>query len=200
MNRRCDTDSLTPMPSPEERRYSYRIDLNNRVVSVSSQWLSFARENQATQLTEAAVSHHPLDQFIADAETRHIYQLILDKVRQTGCPVTVPFRCDGPSVRRFMELTVIPLANGDIEFESRLIREEKREEVPLFDPAVARSEELVVVCSWCKQVKANGRWVEVEDAVRMLGLFDAARMPRISHGICPQCLEQFHANFGIPKE
>ena len=98
-----------------------------------------------------------------------------------------------------MELTVIPLANGDIEFDSRLIREEERNEIPLFDPDAPRSEELVVVCSWCKRVKVNDHWLEVEDAVKLLGLFNAARMPRISHGICPHCFEQINANLNIPE-
>ena len=34
-------------------------------------------------------------------------------------------------------------------------------------------------------------WVEVEEAVNVLRLFDKPRLPRISHGICAPCSDSF---------
>ena len=46
------------------------------------------------------------------------------------------------------------------------------------------------MCAWCKKADVGG-WVEVEEAVRRLQLFDQARLPRITHGVCPACKETF---------
>jgi hypothetical protein len=39
-------------------------------------------------------------------------------------------------------------------------------------------------------VKAGG-WVEVEEAVRELWLFERTQLPQITHGVCPDCQESF---------
>jgi hypothetical protein len=43
------------------------------------------------------------------------------------------------------------------------------------------------VCSWCRKVKANARWLEVEEAVNALGLLLELALPPTNHGICPDC-------------
>jgi len=41
--------------------------------------------------------------------------------------------------------------------------------------------------SWCKRVYTDAAWLEVEDAVERLGLFESEELPAISHGMCPSC-------------
>lgn len=176
------------MESPSTARiFTYHVDANNRLESVDSEWLLFARENEASHLTAEAVVGQPLFQFVAGEETRLLYQEIIDRVRRTQRTAVIPFRCDSPSVRRFMTLVISPRTNGHLQFTAQLIREEEREPVPLFDPSISRAEEFIVVCSWCRRVEASGCWLEVELAVRRLELFDKTRQPRISHGICAEC-------------
>ena len=177
------------MTTPE-RTFVYRIDAGNRIVSVTPEWESFARENQAPQLTAEAVCGEPLFRFVCDEETRHLYHLIIERVRREQCTLVVPFRCDGPSVRRFMELTVSPCPDRCVQFEGRIVREEGRETVSLLDSSVRRNMEFVLVCGWCKRVQASGEWLEVDEAVRKLSLFGASDLPLISHGICADCLER----------
>ena len=177
------------MTTPE-RTFVYNIDASNRVVSVTPEWESFAQENQASQLTPEAVCGEPLFRFVCDKETRHLYEMIIERVRRDRRTIVVPFRCDGPSVRRFMELTVSLSSDGNVQFEGRIVSEEDRETVSLLAPAVRRNTEFVVVCSWCKRVKTSGEWLEVEEAVRQLSLFHADDLPRISHGMCVDCLER----------
>jgi hypothetical protein len=45
------------------------------------------------------------------------------------------------------------------------------------------------MCGWCKRVAIGDAWMEVEDAVSELRLFERKVLPDISHGICPDCLE-----------
>jgi hypothetical protein len=175
------------MPSlPTLSTYSYAIDAANRITQVSPEWLVFARECGA-RLTEEQVVGRSLLSFISDDATRHIYRVMLERVRATGRPMVVPFRCDGPEVRRFMELAVAPGESGGLRLEGRLLREEIRDPVALFDPEHPRGEGLLTVCSWCKRVRVGQGWLEVEDAVTSLRLFDEPRLPRLTHGICPDC-------------
>ncbi len=178
-----------------DRAFVYCVDADDRIVSVTPEWESFALENDASQLTSESVCGRPLAGFIANRETQHLYEMILEKVRREACTVVVPFRCDGPRIRRFMELTVSPGQNGQVEFEGRIRREEEREVVALFESPGDRDDGYVLVCSWCKRVEVGDEWVEVEEAVTRLDLFGATPLPKITHGMCPDCVGQFHQQF-----
>ncbi len=168
--------------------YTYAIDADDAVVSVGPEWLAFAQENQASSLTEATVVGRSLFDFMSGEETKRLYRLVFDRVRYERENVLIPFRCDGPKVRRFMELQISPGRLGGIEFGGRVVREEARQEVRLFDPSVDRSRESVSVCAWCKHVQVeNGQWLEVEAAVSALSLFESLQLPGITQGVCEAC-------------
>ena len=170
-----------------ERVYTYKVNADDRIDHVSSDWLQFAQENNAPHLNTEAVIGQPIFQFVSNEETRHLYEMILDRVRTRGNEVVVPFRCDSPSVRRFMELEVSPGPHGQVQFQGRILREERRQPMPLLDSSINRDDDFLKVCSWCKRVQAEGEWLEVELAVERLELFNRKRLPQISHGICDDC-------------
>lgn len=182
-------------------RFSYVIDRENRVCEVSDEWLEFATANRADPLGSSDVMGSILWDWIQDDETRQLYECLIEKVRSTGNALTVPFRCDGPKVRRFMELQIRKGPNDKIELISELVREEDRPHQGLLDPASARSGEFLRMCSWCKTVPVSeGDWVEVEAAVRRLDLFDARELPKISHTICPACQTKLLGDVpGVPQ-
>jgi len=173
-----------------EGLFVYRVDAENRIVSVNSDWLSFAQANGAPHLTTAAVVGQPLFRFVTGMETQHLTQLIIDRARQTRRTIAIPFRCDSPSVRRFMELVISSSTNDQVEFAGRTIREERRKGVPLFDASVIRTNDNLIVCSWCKRINLSGNWLEVELAVSQMELFNLTRLPRLTHGICADCAKQ----------
>ena len=49
------------------------------------------------------------------------------------------------------------------------------------------------MCGWCDRFLVDGEWVEVEEAVTRLGLFQLPQMPAIGHGVCPDCTEMLLA-------
>jgi len=89
-----------------ERDFTYRVNADDRIVSVNSDWLSFARENQASHLSVKTVVGRPLSQFVTCKEMQHLYDTIIEKVRRTRRTIVIPFRCDGPTVRRSHSATV----------------------------------------------------------------------------------------------
>ena len=172
------------------RLFQYRVDEDNKIIYVSREWEIFARENQSPHLSPAVVLGKSLFQFLAHDETRHLYQILLQRVRSNQQRVMFPFRCDGPALRRFMELEMSPWPGGQVQFESRMVREEPRDAVLLLDASVGRSEALLTICGWCKRVAVAGQWLEVEVVVRQLGLFQSPHLPKLTHGICNDCHER----------
>lgn len=179
--------------------FEYVINKHDDIVDVSDSWLDFALEND-TKFTRDSVIGKSLWEFISNAQTRHLYRILLDKVRKTEEYIQVPFRCDAPDRRRFMELAISSLHNGYVQFKSRILRTELRSTVALLDSTIPRSNKKICMCSWCKQIQTDaGRWMEVERALSELGLFNLDTMPDINHGICPECERRLFYQMHIPQ-
>ncbi len=171
------------------RAYLYRIDREDRITHVNSAWLSFAEENWNIDLGRG-VLQRPIWDFIADTETRHIFRAMLAKVRESRRTISVPFRCDSPHIRRFMEMEIVPLPDNNVQFNCSLLRTERRPYMGLLDPASDRSDEYLTMCSWCKRIRLGAdEWVEVEEAVKRLDLFESEGLPQLTHGLCNGCYE-----------
>jgi hypothetical protein len=174
----------------DHRSFIWIIDGADKFVHVNDDWLAFAAENTAPQLTAPSVLGQPIWRFIQGQETSYLYEQIFDRVRAGQSPVTFPFRCDSPVCRRFMEMTLSLLSGGGIQFSSHIIREERREPVDLLDASQDRSREFLKICSWCKRIYIPGRgWEEIEAAIAPLDLFGHHSMPRMTHSICNSCYE-----------
>jgi len=179
------------MTSPtDQRSFIYRLDDRNRISFVNQEWLDFALENEAPELNREAALDQPMADFIADWETFHLYELIFRRVRLTGAGITLPFRCDTPDIRRFMQLSIRLVGSGELELTGRILSLESRPPVPLLDSETPRSQEMVAICSWCKKVKiGRDLYVEAEKAVESLGLF-GPKTPRLTHGVCHDCFDR----------
>lgn len=166
---------------------TYRLNAKDEIISLGGDWDTFAADNQAPCLTEEAVKGRPLLEFFSGREIRHLYQIILDKVRQMNVQLAIPFRCDAPQFRRFFELTITAESHGEISFSSRSLRVEERPNQALLDSGLERTEELVTLCSWCKEVKIGNRWLEIEAALAHSTLLLSRKLPGLTHGICEEC-------------
>ncbi len=172
----------------------YQIDADDRLVVFNSQWNRFAIENDARDLMQDHITNQVLWHFIRDSETRHLHQTLLQRVRQSGHTLTLPFRCDAPALRRYMEMIIAPLDNDAIEYCCRTLRTEQREPLRLLDPAASHNEHgaMLRMCSWCKNIDTGGTgWMETENAIAHLHLFDTESLPRITHTMCDACLGRF---------
>lgn len=183
----------------------YRISSQDTILEVNETWTDFAVENDAPDLRASQVLGQPLWRFISGAETRHLYELLLSRVRQTHGTLVLPFRCDAPTTRRFMEMEMTALPDGEIEFVTWLVRAEPRDAVSLLSPAYAHGRTFLTICSWCKRVRlAETAWLEVEDAVARLGLFQLEALPQLTHGACQACydavMQTLSGSVGEPED
>jgi hypothetical protein len=173
----------------DARVFTYRIDASDVILHVSPEWVEFALENEANELVLPGVVGKALWPFIADGDTRHLYRVILEKVRSARAVMCFSYRCDAPHMRRYMEMVVRPWDAKGVEFNSRIVREVPRTSIPLLSPTAARSDEMIRMCSWCKRV-AIPEWLEVEEAIQRLRPFEKDYLPQITHGICGDCQKQ----------
>ncbi len=180
------------MSSDDSKLVRYTINLSDLIIEVSASWNSFALENQGHHLVEKNIIGKSVWEYISDAETRHIYKNLVEKVRMTGESVNFPFRCDSPDKIRSMNMTITMGYEDLIVFHSRIIHEEGRANVDLIDETQPRSDDVIEICSWCKMVRTNGSWLDAADAVRALNLFDHLPLPRLTHSICPICMHRFN--------
>ena len=170
---------------------TYRIDAGDRIVSVGENWQAFADENNAQDACFAPrVIGSSIWDHIQDPETHHIYKVLVEKVRQTGAPITMPLRCDAPDLIRELEITLIPESDGDVTFLSKTIRVEPRASAPLLAGCQPRSEDFVRICSFCKKIDLDGdQWVEIEAADIKKEYFNDTPLPQLTHGVCPICFD-----------
>jgi hypothetical protein len=121
--------------------------------------------------------------------------MLVRRLRREARDVELPFRCDGPGVRREMNLSIAPHSSGRLVlFTARLRSESPRPEFqPLLSAETPRVPWQLIMCGWCDRFLVGGRWVEVEEAAERLGLFQLTELPAISHDVCPSCGEMLLA-------
>ncbi|HLM61288.1 MAG TPA: hypothetical protein VK308_10820 [Pyrinomonadaceae bacterium] len=173
----------------------YTINGNDEIVSVSKYWAEFADCNDAPELSTGKVLNRRLWEFITDDTTQEVYRKIVDKVRG-GKTVAFNFNCDAPAYRRVLEMTVSLLEDGNVQFETREILAEERIRQNVFQNGIERSASIITVCSWCKKFDAqDGNWLEVEEAVLKLNLFEMEKLPQLSHGMCLSCYQLISGDY-----
>lgn len=187
----------TPDRAPDSAPSVYRLDQHDVITRVNTAWRTFAAANGAPALASSAVGTS-LWAHVSGTETRRLYESLHATVRATGRAVTLPYRCDAPDERRWMELTVRPLGGGQLQVVSALVRRAERTPVLLLDATVPRGDWPMLVCGWCSRVRTVAQaafgsavpapWVNVE-SVRA-GLTGATVLPRLMHDVCPDCVDE----------
>jgi hypothetical protein len=177
----------------DARSFTHRVDARGRICFVNTAWLDFAAEN-GWPVTAADILGRPLMAFIGDEQLRYLYGLLMTRLRGGRGPFRFPFRCDAPDCRRFMRMDMRydPLPR-EVEFQSQVVRIERRFAQPLLDPEHPVEQTELALCSCCKRVSTDHGWVELEDAVIQLRLLDCDRIPRTRHSVCQTCSAQLAA-------
>jgi hypothetical protein len=178
---------------------AYRIDATDRIVTVSDGWVSFAEANGGEGILPPRILGTSLWASIADSATRQVYRAMLGRVRKGGGAVRFQFRCDSPDLRRLLQMKVTATAGDEVDFETRVVESQPRSEVRAMHPDAARSEALLTICGWCMRVPVNEEWLEIEQAITALGLFEEAATPQLSHGMCPACYDTMMAALDDPE-
>ncbi|MCI5225517.1 MAG: hypothetical protein D3918_02390 [Candidatus Electrothrix sp. AX2] len=174
----------------DESYTSYLINKKNIIESVDDGWVSFAEKNHGKELINERVVYRDINAVIACKKCQELYDMLIESVRAKQKTIYFPFRCDSPEARRYMTMEMAPLHQKKILFTSYLEKEDRRTPLALLDIMTARSDEIIMICSWCKRIRAEKDiWLEAEEAVEKMLLFNRSPLPQLSHGICPSCYD-----------
>jgi hypothetical protein len=158
---------------------AYTLDAADRIVAVSDSWDRFALENEGAGACASHVVGARLSDSIAGDAARMFMTSILMRVRVSGAPETVPYRCDSETTKRYYTMTLTPQRDGHVEIVHDLDREERGavsvriRTAPLGSPGKLR-------CSVCCRIEDHGEWVDPFDG-------DQDQSYRVVHTVCPDC-------------
>lgn len=166
---------------------SYAIDDQDRLIRLDQGYYAFAEEN-GWHGAGASLGRSLWD-FVAGDDVKRLQRLLLRRIRAGVRDVELPCRCDGPDVRREMNVRIAAGRSGRVVlFSARVRSEEERDEPqPLLDPGAPREVGSLTMCAWCDRFLVDGEWVEVEEAAKRLQLFRRSSLPTLDHGVCPRC-------------
>lgn len=174
-----------------QQHYCYAIDEQDRLTHLSDDWLSFAAENNAAELTESSLLGHSLWEYIEGQDTILLYKKLFERVRETQQQQCLPFRCDAPIFERHMRMNIVPQPSGSIHFDCVIVKVRIVPAVHLLEPTQRRSADCLHMCSFCKRVEVPPLgWLEVAEVVGRMHLFRAEQMPKVQQTVCPLCRER----------
>ena len=176
---------------PPAEVVEYLIDGDDVVVQTDAAWAAAARAAGAPEL-KSAPADRTLWDAMGDAETRELWQLVVDRVRTTGEAMSLPIRCDSPDARRWFEMTVTLGPDRHVHFRCALQFEESRSRVDLLDPSVTSSSgaEPLKVCGWCGRGGDGDTWYELDELLRRSRALEAVATPPLSFGVCGDCRDE----------
>jgi hypothetical protein len=172
---------------------NYAIDEHDHLIRVDDGYYRFAEENGWDEASSSL--GRLLWDYVAGHEMVKLQRLLVRRIRDEVGDIELPFRCDGPGVRREMKIRIVARPGGRVVLFSARLRSEEARDLPqrLLDPATPRGDDVLEMCGWCDRFEVDGEWVEVEEAAKRLELFKKPELPALSHGICPDCNEMLLA-------
>ena len=161
----------------------YKLDKQNRITEVSSGWDDFALQNKGEDATSSRVVGTTLREFIVGDATRMWMKALVDSVRASNKEVIKFYRCDSPSEKRFMRMTLLPDEDGSVYVSNKLIRVEKMKRSADFRFEANATLER---CSLCNRVLINDAWIEADEIPDVLNLRDGLHI-EVTYSICNKC-------------
>lgn len=182
----------TEMNQFADYKYIYRIDDKDVITFVDQDWLQFAQENDAPDLTLEKVIGTNLLDFIEDIATRKLYQNLFKRLRANCSMTLLLYRCDSPTMLREFDLVIQVLENGGIEFRSKIVRISNIDYNPLLDISVPRSKQVFEICSFCRKVLFPDKtWYSLERALTRINMNNLV-LPEVTNSVCSGCSQLLH--------
>lgn len=184
----------------------YLTDSEGTILSVGQpQWKEFLEKTGFLSSGAEEVIGTNLFTRITGDDVRASYRRLHESVYQGDKPrVTFQYRCDGPEVKRQVRLSISRVDLDEdhtaVLYQSQVLSEVVRPPIGLLDPDLIlgvlsdeRVYPIVTLCSFCQKVawplgesRQDAReWILPEDYYSRGGHSEV----RISHGICPACVD-----------
>lgn len=164
----------------------YIINPDNLIIQINDAWDKFAAENQGDAIPKVAVLGHSVLEFVSGKVTQRYWQNLLERARHSTAPLRVNYRCDAPNLKRWMQMELRLLDNGDLRISHVQRYAQHRKNAVFFVRALQRGKQGYIRCSMCNRVKSAERWVEPEE----IGVATATTHTlQVTYGLCESCAQ-----------
>lgn len=180
----------------------YTLNRDDRIVAVGGMWDEAARAGGSPGLVAGRIEGTSLYDHIAGMASRKAISTMLENARGLGRPSTRTYRCDTPTLKRLMEMTIWPRPDGELQVEHRQLACEARIRPITFVPASIVSagshrRRCVTRCSLCNRVRVAGVWGEAEER---LVITEEAAPVSVIYGVCPDCRARVHELYAASRD
>jgi hypothetical protein len=141
----------------------YWLDGDDTIIGVGSTWDCFAGENDGHEVVAELVVGRSLWDFISGDPTRMWLSSLLTLARLREETISRPYRCDSPTVKRFMNLEITRDPGGVLKLSHHLVRVEAMHTPCTVSPKSSPGKKMLQRCSVCNRFNASQGWVEAED-------------------------------------
>lgn len=164
----------------------FLIDDDDRVIAVNREFVRFANEND-WPISRADVLGTTLWDQIDGRQVAALNRMLISSVRSGGRAITLPMRCDSPTRKRLLDVSLTPRIGGQVVFSAIPRRLEPRPYQPLFVPAICKGPGEIAACSWCARFAPAGDWMEAEEAAELISITRGTPAPRVRNTVCRTC-------------
>jgi hypothetical protein len=166
----------------------HRIDADRRLCYVDAGFRQAALAAGVGDLPDRVLGTS-LFSHLAGQPTKEWYQHLLDHVAEQET-ASFEFHCDTPTLVRLQRMDIRLLEGGSMEFTAVTLSTAPRPAARILDRSMARSPRRVLMCSWCLRVSSVIGWIDVEQAAKVLQVFQEAIPPTIDYTICDEDQQQ----------
>jgi hypothetical protein len=145
----------------EDRKTSYWLDKEDKIVKVCSNWDHFALNNEGEDVLGYKISSKPIWNYISGDISKMWLRALIDLCRLTEKTIERPYRCDSPELRRYLKMKISIEEGNLLRFDHIVERLEDREKPVYFEHATVAG--VAFRCSICGQVHLKGKWYEPDD-------------------------------------
>lgn len=159
----------------------YLLNPENLIIEINQEWDMFASENEGLNISKDDVVGRSILDFVSGKTTKQYWAEMFDRVRLAKAPVDLDYRCDSPSVMRWMGMKLQSLNNGDLRISNETYAIKNRPHPIHFELATQRGKDTFIRCSVCNKLKHKGAWIEPDDlaAKHQISKFI------VTYGVCP---------------
>lgn len=166
---------------------SYWLNSDNRIVRVSKLWNQFALANEGSkELLSPEIQGCSVFEFISGDQTRMYLETLLQHARFLNNAIGRPYRCDSPTLKRYMFMSIRPATKSLVQLDHVLLKTEPQHQQILYRQAPTPESGVVPRCSVCTRLLIKGNWLFPDDAA-ILGLLSQEKPLPVTYRICPSC-------------
>lgn len=182
-----DRITTDQQPDSVDQKVSYWLDREDRIIQVNPLWDRFALANGGeNRLLSSEIQGCRVFDFITGDQTRMYLEALLQHARFLNRSVSRSYRCDSPTMKRFMSMRLTPATEGLVQLDHTLLKSE-----PLYPPVIYHHEPdpkatALPRCSVCTRLLIKDNWLTPEDAETLGFLIPGKPLP-VTYRICPTC-------------